>query len=132
MTGESNLVVLLKSMKPVLHDGEYVFCVVEDLAGIDPHEVSMIFKEAEGYSIIVEKGVADRLKLPYTYISSWISLTVHSSLEAVGLTAAFSAALAESNISCNVVAGYYHDHIFVPVNKKDLALEVLIRLSNGK
>jgi hypothetical protein len=131
MKGELDLNVLLKSIKPVLQDGEYVFCSVEDLEVIDPNEITMLLKEVEGYSIIVERSAADRMKLPYTYISSWISLTVHSSLEAVGLTAAFSRALADEGISCNVVAGYYHDHIFVSVSQRDRALQVLFRLSEG-
>jgi len=75
--------------------------------------------------LILKKEIADTLKLEYLVVMSWITLTVHSSLEAVGLTAAFSKALSENEISCNVVAAYYHDHIFV--NKKDVhkALEIL-------
>ena len=60
---------------------------------------------------------------------TWITLDVHSSLEAVGLTAAVSAALAEENISCNVVAAYYHDHLFVPVADAERAMETLMRLT---
>lgn len=131
MTGETNLDLLLKSMKPVLHDGEFVFCVVDDRAQLDSCDVILVFKEVEGYSIIVERSVADRMQLQYAFISSWISLTVHSSLEAVGLTAAFSRALAEEGISCNVVAGYYHDHIFVPMKDTDRAMRALKRLSGG-
>ena len=73
--------------------------------------------------------MADRMQLEYSFVAKWITLTVHSSLEAVGLTAAFSKALAEENISCNVVAGYFHDHIFI--NKKDAqkALIVLNKFS---
>lgn len=60
---------------------------------------------------------------------SWITLSVHSSLEAIGLTAAFSNALSEHEISCNVVAAYYHDHIFI--DKKDTvkAMEILSSFS---
>jgi hypothetical protein len=61
---------------------------------------------------------------------SWITLNIHSSLEAYGLTAAFSNALAEANVSCNVVAGVYHDHIFVPRNDADKAMTVLKKLSS--
>ncbi|WP_175108399.1 ACT domain-containing protein [Pararobbsia alpina] len=43
---------------------------------------------------------------------AWITLTVNSALEAVGLTAALATALGNSGISCNVVAGAYHDYIF--------------------
>jgi uncharacterized protein len=63
-------------------------------------------------------------------VAAWITLTVHSALEAVGLTAAFSKALADVNISCNVVAGYYHDHIFVPQQDAEKAMAVLESLAH--
>jgi uncharacterized protein len=131
MTGESNLDVLLKSMRPVLHDGEYVFCMVDDPVRISPNDIIMLFKEEEGVTIIVEKSIADCSGLSYSAVFSWISLTVHSSLEAVGLTAAFSSALADEGISCNVVAGYHHDHIFAPLNDSDRAIMALNRLAKG-
>jgi hypothetical protein len=132
MPGETNLDLLLNSMKPVLHDGEYVFCVVDDPTGLDPSDIILLFREDKGYTIIVEKRIADRMGFHYTYISSLISLTVHSSLEAVGFTAAFSKALADDGISCNVVAGYYHDHIFISRADANRAMETLNRLSGGQ
>lgn len=129
MTGEKDLDKLLKTMKPQHNIGEYVFCVIEDLKKINFDEIILIFKEEEGTTIIIKKELADTLKLNYSFIASWITLTIHSSLEAVGLTAAFSKALAQENISCNVVAAFYHDHIFV--NQKDInkAMEILKRFS---
>jgi uncharacterized protein len=127
--GETDIGILLKSMKPVLNKGEYVFCPVKKNISVDIDKVVGSFKEKEGTTIVVEKQVADEMKLAYSFISSWITLTVHSSLEAVGLTAAFSTALSDAGISCNVIAAYYHDHIFVPVKDKVRAMEVLTRLS---
>jgi len=75
------------------------------------------------------KHQADDSALPYSVICAWITLTVHSSLEAVGLTAAVSKALTDANISCNVVAAYYHDHIFVPVRDAKQAIAVLLELT---
>jgi len=123
--GERNLKTLLKNMKPELVAGEYVFCHVKDIKNINLDEIAMVFREKEGLTIILKKELADKLRLNYSLVTSWIALTVHSSLAAVGLTAAFSRALAENNISCNVVAAFYHDHIFV--NKKDAqkAIEIL-------
>ena len=129
MIGESNLDTLLKTMKPKLNMGAFVFCSVKDLALVNLKETVLFFKEEEGYTIIVKKEVADTLKLDYTFISSWITLTVHSSLEAVGLTAAFSKALADNGIGCNVVAAFYHDHIFVPIQDTDKAMAVLNNFS---
>ena len=117
MSGEKDLETLLKQMKPVLNSGEYVFVTISNFNGVLRTDTLFEFKETEGITIVLEKNKADVLKLPYQYISSWITLKIHSSLEAVGLTAAFSTALAKHKISCNVVAGFYHDHIFV--DKKD-------------
>jgi len=129
MTGETNLKEILKSLKPRLNEGDYVFCVVNELPNVTPTEIVSTFREQEGITIIIKKDLADSLKLTYTHIAAWITLSIHSSLEAVGLTAAFSTALTNKGISCNVVAAFYHDHIFV--NKKDAkkAVEILNTLS---
>jgi hypothetical protein len=131
MTGETNLAILLKSAKPEHNVGEYVFCRVADAGGFAVDEVVMVFKEAEGVTLIVRKEWADRNGLEYPFVAAWITLTVHSSLAAVGLTAAFSTALASSGISCNVVAAYYHDHIFVDTRDVVRAMDVLSGLAGG-
>ena len=118
-SGETDLSVLLKTLTPIHNIGDYVFCTVPSISGISLDDVLMLFKEQEGYTIILKQDLADTYNLSYTYISAWITLSVHSSLEAVGLTAAFSSALSKEGISCNVVAAFYHDHIFV--DQKDLA-----------
>ncbi len=125
MSGEKDLNQLLKSMEPELNAGNYVFCQVEKLGNIDLDTVEMFFREKEAITLILKKETADLLQLEYSVLMAWITLTVHSSLEAVGLTAAFSKALSDNQISCNVVAAYYHDHIFV--NEKDAkkAIEIL-------
>ena len=129
MAGEKRLEVLLKNMKPRQNAGDFVFCTVQSLSLINIQDVLFIFKEEEGITLILRKEIADSLNLPYSFISSWITLTVHSSLEAIGLTAAFSKALAEENVSCNVVAAYYHDHIFVDKKDTEKAMTILNRFS---
>jgi hypothetical protein len=119
MTGETNLATLLKTMRPEHNAGDYVFCHVADTAGLPIDAIVMIFKEAEGVTLIVRKEWSGLHRLEYSFVAAWITLTVHSSLSAVGLTAAFSAALGARGICCNVVAAFYHDHIFV--DKADLA-----------
>lgn len=127
MKGEKDLKKLITELNPILNDGEYVFTTVAEYGKVARTDTIFEFKEKEGITLVLEKNKADDLKLPYHYISSWITLKVHSSLEAVGLTAAFSTELAKHSISCNTVAGYYHDHIFI--DKKD-ALNALSVLRN--
>ena len=129
MKGENDLSILLKTMKPKINLGEYVFCTITNSTQIDYNDVILFFKEQEGNTVIVKKEVADNLNLDYFFIASWITLTVHSSLNAVGLTAAFSKALSDEGISCNVVAAFYHDHIFVDHNDTEKALQVLNKFS---
>jgi len=125
MSGEKDLEVLLKSMQPEYNLGDYVFCEVEELGNLNLDDVQMFFKEKEAITLILKKETADHLNLEYSLIMSWITLTVHSSLEAVGLTAAFSKALSDNGISCNVVAAFYHDHIFVGKNDTERAMQIL-------
>ena len=129
MTGEKDLGKLLKTIKPQQQPGDYVFCTVEDLSIVPPAEAILMFRENEGITVIVRKELADKLGLNYSFVAGWITLTVHSSLEAVGLTAAFSKALSEKGISCNVVAAFYHDHLFVRQQDTAAALEILNGLS---
>ena len=112
-------------MTPTLNSGEYVFVSVQNLNEIPINDVVSHFREKEGVTIIIEKSKAEALKLNYSYTAAWITLNVHSSLNAVGLTAAFSKKIANHGLSCNVVAGFYHDHIFVEHKDANKALEVL-------
>lgn len=129
MPGETNLDSLLKTMNPVLNEGDYVFCISKDGNQAIMQNAVMTFKEAEGFTYILDKNIADTLQLEYSFVAAWITLTVHSSLEAVGLTAAFSKALADENISCNVVAAFFHDHLFVDKKDAEKAMLVLRRFS---
>ncbi|UZR99725.1 ACT domain-containing protein [Chondrinema litorale] len=131
MAGETNISALVKGMTPKLNEGEYIFATVQNLNNIDRTQTICEFKEAEGITVVLDKKIADELNLKYEYIASWITLTIHSSLEAVGLTAAFSTALAKHHISCNVIAGYYHDHIFVDKQDAAKAIQVLKKLAEG-
>ncbi|SET02362.1 ACT domain-containing protein [Stigmatella erecta] len=125
MPGESSLSALLRGLSPTLNPGEYVFCTVSDEHVLQGTRPLGSFQEREGLTVILERPQADRLQLPYTYVAAWITISIHSALEAVGLTAALSTALAQAGISCNVVAGFYHDHLFVSAAEGPRALQVL-------
>ena len=130
MAGIRDLETLLAAMEPELVPGEFVFVSlpgpVSDLA--DLPALAMV-REPEGVSYVVERATADVRGWEYDFIGAWITLRVHSALDAVGLTAAVSAALAEVRVSCNVIAGRHHDHLLVPIDATGLALDTLRRLS---
>lgn len=132
MNGEMDLSKLLKDMKPELNDGEYVYCLAASHGEMLSLEPLCSFHEKEGWTMILPREKADSMSLAYTTICAWITLTVHSALEAVGLTAAVSKALTEANISCNVVAAFYHDHLFVPMQDANRAMDALNKLSRGE
>ncbi len=130
MSGEKNLHKLIASMTPTLNQGVYVFVTLEETAlqKIPRGTAICEFREEEGITLILERSKADSFNLQYDFSAAWITLSVHSALEAVGLTAAFATELARHNISCNVIAGYYHDHIFVAERDADSAIKVLEEL----
>jgi hypothetical protein len=129
MPGEMNLDRLLREMKPELNAGQYVFCTLNSKDDLDTLKPLSMFREREGVTVVLPKEQADKLSLSYSSVSAWITLTVHSALEAVGLTAVVSQNLAKAGISCNIIAGYYHDHLFVPVHEAERALVILQNIS---
>ena len=130
MPGERNLATLLHNMKPEMQDGVFVFCSMpedkEIPAALKPVH---IFREREGTTLVIRREEAEGAGLPYQFSSRLITLTVHSSLEAVGFLAAITARLAQAGISVNAVSGYYHDHLFVPDHRADEALRLLQDIS---
>lgn len=126
-----DLKVLLSSMQPTLNAGVYVYCTVEHSTDISQFNFISLFRETEAITLIMLESEAVQYGLKVLFRTAWISLTVHSDLTAVGLTAAFASALGASNISCNVVAGAYHDHIFVPYEQAETAMLCLKNLSKN-
>lgn len=127
----SDLKTLLRSLNPHLHDGVYAYSSVT--FDTDLNSVSLVgtFREDEGLTIILAESEAEKAGFPILFRAAWITLTVNSALEAIGLTAAFSTALSNAGISCNVVAGARHDHIFVPFERSNDAMIVLRNLSRS-
>ena len=126
---ETDLSILLKNINPILNSGDYVICTTPDFRVVNIGEIVMMFRENEGFTIILKKELADTLGLSYSFTAAWITLVVNSSLLAIGFTSAFAKALTENGISCNVVAAFYHDHIFVAKKDTTKAMKVLKNLS---
>ena len=120
---ERDLGKLLASLDPMRRPGEFVFVITE----LDvPAHATVV--EDEGTTRVVERAVADEHGLSYDLVCAWLTMRVHSALDAVGMTAAMSAALTREGISCNVIAGAVHDHLLVPLDRADDALAALQRL----
>jgi hypothetical protein len=132
MTGETDLSKMLASLAPKLQDEEYIFCTMEDGRYGDHPELEPIasFMEAEGLTLVIPKHHADEHGIPYEAVFKCITLSVHSSLEAVGLTAVVATKLAAEGISANVIAAFYHDHVFVQANRAKAALAALTSLAD--
>ena len=131
MQAIADLEQLLAHMQPALNPGRYAFVAVPDGVTLDPHRIIASMREPEGLSAILPEQDALALGLPVAFVAAWITLTVHSDLAAVGLTAAFARALADAGIGCNVVAGVRHDHLFVPFDQAQQAMDALRALSRG-
>ena len=123
---------MVAAMTPVLRPGQYIFCSTRDQGLIEQlrDAAVCIFKEDEGVSMIVELEPATRANgdVDTSHPMRRIVLEVYSSLEGFGLTAAVSSALSEARISCNMVAAFHHDHVFVPADDADRAMEILLGL----
>ena len=131
MVAETDLTLLLKNLNPVAGSEDFVFTTLQadKLTSSLISAAKGMFQEREGTTLILPSAEAEQAGLQFEGYYRCITCEVHSSLEAVGMTAAMSTALGKAGISANVVAAFYHDHIFVPAEKVDLALDVLTSLS---
>ena len=120
-----HLAQLLAALRPVLNPGVYVFARLAPGAPPAALEPLATFREAEGLTVVAEEAAALQAGLNVLFRAAWITLQVHSDLQAVGLTAAVAGALAEAGIACNVLAATCHDHLFVPVEQAAQALQCL-------
>lgn len=115
-------------LNPILHPDRYVFCTLKNIIPINGMDILMTFQESEGTTLILKKETAELHQLDYTFIASWITISTQTPLDMIGLTARFSSALAEAGIACNVVAAFYHDHIFVDARDALKAKNILAAL----
>lgn len=123
IAGTTDLRDLLANLDPQLYPDPWVFAVAPEV----PAEAQpfAIIREDEGATLVVTLAEAERLGLTFDYVAARITLRIHSALEAVGMTAALACVLADVGLSCNVIAGCHHDHLFVPCGRRAEALEAL-------
>ena len=132
MNAETDLDTLIRNLKPRTLPATYVFCSLADADYRALSHTSPLasFAEPEGLTVVLTRESAAQVGLAYEGTFRCISLQVHSSLEAVGLTAAVTGELAAHDISANVIAGYHHDHVFVPSHQAESALRLLENMSS--
>jgi hypothetical protein len=128
MTGERDLRRLLAGLSPERRHGDIVIVAVPDPAGLP---ALATVTEEDAVTVVLRRDDADRLGLAYDWVAAWITLTVHSSWEAVGMTAAVAQSLADVGIPCNVLAGFRHDHLLIPVEQADAAIAALRSLADA-
>jgi len=129
--GEPELSRLLADLAPRLLPERYVFCSLPRGVYGDGAELLPLaaFLEDEGLTLVVPERRAREARIAYTSVFRCITLTVHSSLNGVGLTAAVATKLAQRGISVNVIAAVYHDHLFVPADQAERAVAALAEVS---
>ena len=124
MTGETDLAAILASLDVAREPGVFVVATIADGAEPPPGTRALIH-EREGVTVVLTREEALAAGLAFVFEAAWLTLTVHSSWEAVGLTAGVAARLAAEGIPANVLAGYHHDHVLVPVQQADAAIAAL-------
>ena len=134
MSGIRDIEKLIAGISPLLHEEEFVFCTFENKRYGDRKDLEPVasFLEKEGLTLVIPRKNADQHHLFYEGVFRLITLQIHSSLEAVGLTAAVSSQLARAGIGANIVAAFYHDHVFVSADKADVAMKTLQALAGDK
>lgn len=132
MNGIRDLKTLLQTMKPELQQGEWLFCTLaQEQLNTLALKPLLTFQEKEGTTVIVTEQEASKHALPFQGIWALITLTVHSDLYAIGFLEAILQKLAAAGISVNVVSAFYHDHLFVPWEKREEAMKVLEKISKS-
>ena len=133
MSGQTDLTELISNLQPTLDADDFVFVILPEARYGGGAELEPIasFQEREGLTLVVRKGQADQARLSYHGCFRKITLQVHSSLQAVGLTAIVATSLRRAGISANVIAAFHHDHVFVPAERSEEAIRILSSLTDS-
>ncbi len=126
-TGSTDLAEMLISLSVTRRPGRFTLCAIPAPVPL-ASGVEAVIAEDEAVTVVATVEAAAANGWPYTFEAAWLTLDVHSALDAVGLTAAVSRVLTDVGVACNVIAGFYHDHILVPVDRVEEALTALAGL----
>ena len=129
MPGETDLSTMLSSLQIERRGAPVTVVHLSSPVGLG-NGVEAVIAEAEGTTAVVSITEAERRGWPVEFVAAWLTVSVHSSLDAVGLTAALANVLTDCGISCNVLAGYFHDHLLVPLDRADEAIAALEALAD--
>lgn len=129
--GETDLAAILASLKAIRRPGSFTFVSVADPIDVSDHAVESMIRENEGITLVLSHDAAEARGLEVGYDLAWLTLDVHTSLEAVGVTALVAETLSNRGIPCNVIAGYYHDHVLVPTDRADEAADAIDGLASA-
>lgn len=133
MNGIIDLRQLIKSIEPKKHTAKYVYCTIDDkILSVLLDSILLMFREEEGITVVLKKEKADTLSLQYEGVWELVTLTVHSSLSAVGFIAAVINNLANHGISTNVISAYFHDHLLVPYGKGNKVVSLLKEMQTSR
>lgn len=130
MAGETDLKYILATLTVSRRPGVFTMVSIPNPVPLGDG-VEMVLSETEGTTVVATLDAARRRGWAHDFQGAWLTIDVHSSLEAVGLTRAMAAVLGDANIACNVLAGFYHDHILVPVDRVDEAIAQLTSLASS-
>ncbi|MGI9605119.1 MAG: ACT domain-containing protein [Acidimicrobiales bacterium] len=128
MAGEIDLSTILRTLQIVRRPEPFTVVSLPEPVELGSG-VEAVLAESEGYTAVATVAEAERRGWHVDFVAAWLTVNVHTSLEGVGLTAMLSTALAEQAIPCNILAGYFHDHLLVPLDRVEDALAVLEALS---
>jgi len=122
--GKTDLAAMLATLTVKRRAAPVVMVSTDQVVSLGP-EILGVLTEDEGTTVIATLNEAERRGWSTDFLAAWLTIEVHSSLEAVGLTAAMSHVLTEQQIPCNVLAGFYHDHLLVPLDHANAAIAAL-------
>lgn len=128
MAGERDLVKILASMQVQRRDEPVAVVSIDEPVSLGDG-VEALIAEAEGTTAVVTLAEAKRRNWPVDFTAAWLTIDVHTALDGVGLTAALSTALADGGIACNILAGYFNDHLLVPIDQANDAIQIIEALA---